>query len=178
MVSMNTLTAEPTRPALRIEWAASVANRVIASARSSRRRTSVPKDRETIVVRLGWGMFSKPMQSSPRSARTVRSPLTPISLRTQASGRRERSRAVLTPLRSSLRVNCLPIPQTSPTWVSSSALSRHGRAGEVENPLRPGGGSSRACWLSWQASWSRRCRRRRASRSTGALSFSPLGRNP
>ena len=40
---MNTLTAEPTRSALRIEWAASVANRVIASARSSRWRTSVPQ---------------------------------------------------------------------------------------------------------------------------------------
>ena len=81
-----------------------------------------------------WGMFSKPMQSSPRSSRTVRSPLTPISLRTQASGRRERSRAVLTPLRSSFRVNCLPIPQTSPTWVSSSALSCHGEPVRSRTP--------------------------------------------
>ena len=59
---------------MRMVRAASVANTVIASARSSSAVTGLPKDRETMVVCRGWGISSNPMQSSPRSSRTVRSP--------------------------------------------------------------------------------------------------------
>ena len=85
---------------------------------------TAPKDRETIVVCLGWGMPSKPIQSSPRNSRTVLSPPTPIPLRILPSGRCARSRAVMMSLRLSFWAYCLPMPQISPTSVDASALSR------------------------------------------------------
>ena len=120
-VRTNVFTCPATRPPARNRSPARAAKVATASCNSIRSVTGAAKLRDATHDWRAWGWLSRAKHARPNSSAWVRAPVTPILARTQCSGWRVKSRAVVMPKVSKRLAQRRPTPHTSPTGVRAKA---------------------------------------------------------